>query len=44
MNNPHQNARTTVQRRDLMVARHAAGRPVAKIAEEFGVSVRTVYK
>ena len=27
-----------------MVARHAQGRPVAQIAEELGVSVRTVYK
>lgn len=44
MNNPHQNARTTVHSRALMVSRHAAGRPVAQIAEEFGVSARTVYK
>lgn len=27
-----------------MVARHAEGRPVAQIAEELGVSIRTVYK
>ena len=44
MNNPHQNARTTVHSRELMVARRAAGRPVAQIAEEFGVAPRTVYK
>lgn len=44
MNNPHQNARTTIYSRELMVARHAAGRPVAQVAEEFGVSIRTVRK
>ena len=44
MNNPHQNARTTVHSRELMVSRQAAGRPVAQIADEFGVSVRTVRK
>lgn len=44
MNNPHQNARTTVHSRELMVARRAEGWPVSKIAEAFGVSTRTVYK
>lgn len=44
MNNPHQNARTTEYSRALMVARRAAGRPVAQIAAEFGVSRRTVWK
>lgn len=44
MNNPHQGARLTVHSRELIVARHAEGRPVIRIAAEFGVSVRTVYK
>ena len=44
MNNPHQGARLTVHSRELIVARRAEGRPVAQIAAEFGVSVRTVYK
>lgn len=44
MNNPHKNARTTVHGRALMVARHAEGRPVPQIAEELGVSARTVWK
>jgi transposase InsO family protein len=44
MNNPHQGARLTVHSRELIVARHAGGRPVQRIAEEFGVSVRTVHK
>jgi len=44
MNNPHQGARLTVYSRELIVARHADGRPVRRIAEEFGVSVRTVHK
>lgn len=44
MNNPHQNARTTVHSRALMVARRAEGRPVGQIAEELGVSARTVWK
>ena len=44
MNNPHQNARTTVHGRALMVARRAEGRPVGQIAEELGVSSRTVFK
>lgn len=44
MNNPHQGARLTVHSRVLIVTRRAEGRPVAQIAAEFGVSVRTVYK
>jgi transposase InsO family protein len=44
MNNPHQNARTTFHSRELIVARRAAGRPVAVIAAELGISGRTVYK
>lgn len=44
MNNPHQGARLTVHSRELIVARHAGGRPVRQIAEEFGVSVGTVHK
>jgi transposase len=44
MNNPHQGARLTVHSRELIVARHGAGRPARQIAEEFGVSVRTVHK
>lgn len=44
MNNPHQGARLTVHSRELIVTRHAEGRPVAQIAAEFGVSMRTVYK
>ena len=44
MNNPHRNARTTVQGRALMVACRAEGRPVAQIAQELGVSARTVWK
>ncbi|QFT83110.1 IS2 transposase TnpB (plasmid) [Roseovarius sp. THAF27] len=44
MNNPHQGARLTVHSRELIVARHAAGRPARQIAEEFGVSVRTIHK
>lgn len=44
MNNPHQGARLTVHSREVIVARRAEGRPVAQIAAEFGVSVRTVYK
>ncbi|WP_443135129.1 sigma factor-like helix-turn-helix DNA-binding protein, partial [Frigidibacter sp. ROC022] len=42
MNNLHQGARLTVHSRELIVARRAEGRPVARIAAEFGVSVRTV--
>lgn len=44
MNTPHQGARLTVHSRELSVARRAEGRPVAQIAAEFGVSVRTIYK
>ena len=44
MNNPHQGARLTVHSRELVVARHAEGRPVRRIADEFGVSVCTVHK
>ncbi|MBJ3774657.1 hypothetical protein JCR33_03110 [Acuticoccus sp. 2012] len=42
MNNPHQNARTTVHSRALMVARRTEERPVSQIAVELGVSTRTV--
>ncbi len=44
MNNPHQNARTTVHGLELMVARCAEGRPVSQIAAELGVSSRTAFK
>ena len=44
MNNPHQNARTTIHSRELIVERHRQGRPVAVIAGELGISTRTVYK
>ena len=44
MNNPHQGARLTVHSRELIVARHAAGRPARQIAGQFGVSVRTIHK
>ena len=44
MNNPHQGARLTVHSRELIVARRAEGRAVRQIAEEFGVSVRTIHK
>lgn len=44
MNNPHQNARLTVYSREQIVARVAAGQPAPKVAEAFGVSVRTVRK
>lgn len=44
MNNPHHNARTTCHSRELIVTRHRAGRPVAVIADELGISIRTVYK
>lgn len=43
--NLHKNARTCPKSRALMVARVLEdGRPVAVVAEEFGVSRRTVYK
>lgn len=44
MNNPHQNARTTFHSRELIVTRHREGRPARVIAEELGISVRTVHK
>ena len=44
MNTSHQNARTTVHNRELKDARLAQGRPIAQIAEELGVSCRSVYK
>lgn len=40
----HRNARTTVFARRLMVQRHAAGWPAARIAEQLGVSRATVHK
>ncbi len=44
MNNRHKNARTTVHSRALMVERWQAGLAVGEIADQFGVSVRTVRK
>lgn len=44
MNNPHQNARTTVYSRGLMVQRVMEGKEVAQVARDFGVSRRTVHK
>lgn len=44
MNNPHKNARTTVFSRGLMVQRVREGKKVAQVAQELGVSRRTVYK
>jgi transposase InsO family protein len=44
MNNPHQGARLTVHSREVIVARHAQGMPAARLARDFGVSVRTVHK
>lgn len=40
----HRNARTTLYARRLIVARHQAGWPAARIAEQLGVSRATVYK
>ena len=40
----HRNARTTVHARRLMVERHLAGWPQARIAEQLGVSRQTVSK
>jgi transposase InsO family protein len=40
----HRNARTTVYARRLMVERHQAGWPAARIAEQLGVSRATVHK
>ncbi len=44
MNNHHQNARTTVFSRMLMVKRITEGMNVKEVAEGLGVSRRTVYK
>jgi transposase InsO family protein len=44
MNNHHQNARTTVFSRMLMVERVKEGMKVKEVAEGLGVSRRTVYK
>lgn len=45
MNNPHQNARTTVHSRALMVKRvRKEGMKASEVAEQLGVSRRTVYK
>lgn len=45
MNNPHQNARTTVHSRALMVKRvMEEGMRVGEVAGQLGVSRRTVYK
>ena len=40
----HRNARTTVYARRLIVERHQAGWPAARIAEQLGVSRATVHK
>jgi transposase len=40
----HRNARTTVYARRLIVERHRAGWPAARIAEQLGVSCATVHK
>lgn len=40
----HRNARTTVYARRLIVERHGAGWPAARIAEQLGVSRATVHK
>jgi transposase InsO family protein len=40
----HRNARTTVYARRLVVQRHLAGWPAARIAEQLGVSRATVHK
>ncbi len=43
--NLHKNARTCPESRALMVSRVLEGRrPVAEVAEQFGVCPRTVYK
>ena len=44
MNNPHHNARTLVFHRHLMVQRVREGKTVSQVAQELGVSKRTVYK
>jgi transposase InsO family protein len=40
----HANARTTLYARQLMITRHQAGWPPARIAEQLGISRATVYK
>ena len=40
----HRNARTTVYARSLIVERHRAGWPAARIAEQLGISRATVHK
>jgi transposase InsO family protein len=40
----HRNARTTVYARQLIVERHLAGWPAARIAEQLGISRATVHK
>ncbi|GAA0265312.1 IS481 family transposase [Saccharothrix mutabilis subsp. mutabilis] len=40
----HSNARTTVHARRLIVTRHRAGWPAARIAEQLGISRATVHK
>jgi transposase InsO family protein len=40
----HRNARTTVYARRLIVERHRAGWPAARIAEQLGISRATVHK
>jgi transposase InsO family protein len=40
----HRNARTTIYARKLIVERHLAGWPAARIAEQLGISRATVYK
>ncbi len=40
----HRNARTTVYARRLIVERHRAGWPAARIADQLGVSRATVHK
>ena len=44
MNNPHQNAKTTVHSRALIVERRASGQTVQRIASDLGISTRTVFK
>ena len=41
---PHANARTTLYARHLIVQRHQAGWPAARIAEQLGISRATVHK
>jgi transposase len=44
MNNPYQNARLTVHRREQIVARIVAGQTAVEVVAAFVVSVRTVRK